>query len=568
MPISRRLFLHRSVVLGLVPVGAQVAACSDDGAASADDAGGPIDTGGDAGMDADTGEVDAVELPDLPEYEYAGPLGPEDIFQHGVASGDPLSDAVIIWTRCSTPDDAAVDVWWELSLDAEFTQRVQVGTFVTDTDVDFTVKHDATELLAGQTYYYRFFALGQESPTGRTRTAPTGDVSRLRFGVCSCASYGHGYFTAYRRMAERSDLDCIIHLGDYIYEYGTGQYGQLRAYEPAHEILTLDDYRTRYAYYRLDSDLAEVHRQHPFVHTWDDHESANNSWSDGANNHTEGAEGAWSDRKAAAIQAFNEWLPIRSDIDDEGRIWRSLRFGNLVDLVMLDTRLWARDREAGQFDADAHADPSRTLLGDDQETWFHGELENSTAKWRLVGQQVMMAEWRGAGSAGQPGPIFNADQWDGYAPSRERIFQLLESQAIDNVVVLTGDIHTSWGNDLAMRPFDPENYDRDTGDGSLAVEFVCPGISSPGLGELGELVGPGLQDFNPHVKFVDLQRRGYIVLDITPERCVSEWYHMSTVERPDSEELFIAALGTSDGSNRLQSMDRTDAPSDPPDPAP
>ena len=562
MPLSRRDFLQRSAVLGFVPVSMHLVGCSDD--ASADSRG---DTGSDAGTDSPD-SPDTIELPELPAYQYDGPLGPIGLFTHGVASGDPLSDAVIVWTRCTTDSADPVEVWWEISLDAAFTQRVQVGTFVTDEDIDFTVKHDVTELSPGRTYYYRFFALGRQSPIGRTRTAPVGDVARLRFAVCSCASYGHGYFNAYRRIAERTDLDCVIHLGDYIYEYGTGQYGQIRAYDPSHEIVTLQDYRTRYAHYRKDADLAEVHRQHPFVHTWDDHETANNSWRDGANNHTEGREGAWADRKAAAIQAFNEWLPIRSDIDDEGRIWRSLRFGDLVDLLMLDTRLWGRDREASLFDTEAHADPNRTLLGDDQETWLHGELENSAARWRVLGQQVMMAEWRGVASGGEPGPIFNADQWDGYAPSRERLYDLLSTQNIDNVVVLTGDIHTSWGNDLAKRPFDPDGYDPETGEGSLAVEFVCPGISSPGLGALGELVGPGLQTFNPHVKFVDLQRRGYILLDITPEQCVAEWYHMSTVERTEADELFVAALGTVDGDNRLIDMSPTDPPNDAPDPAP
>lgn len=568
MPITRRDFIHRSIVLGFVPASLHLAACGDDAGATdpVTDAG---DTG-DLGDTADTADAapEVVELPDLPNYEYDGPLGPETIFEHGVASGDPLADAVIIWSRVSTPTEDSVEVWWEVSLDAEFTQRVQVGTFTTDGDLDFTVKHDVIELLSGQTYYYRFFALGRPSPVGRTRTAPEGDVSRLRFVVCSCASYGHGYFNAYRKIAERNDLDCVVHLGDYIYEYGTGQYGQVRSYEPSHEIRTLEDYRTRYAHYRKDADLAEVHRQHPFVNIWDDHESANNSFADGAQNHTEGSEGAWQDRKAAAIQAFNEWLPIRSDIDDESRIWRSLRFGNLVDLLMLDTRLWARDEEVGQFDTEAHADPSRALLGDDQEAWLYGELENSQATWKLLGQQVMMAEWRGAGSAGQPGPIFNADQWDGYAPSRERIYDLLERQDIDNVVVLTGDIHTSWANDLAKNPFDPELYNGETGEGALAVEFVCPGISSPGLGELGELVGPGLQDFNPHVRFVDLQRRGYYVMDITAEHCIAEWYHMQTVERVSDEEIFVAAWGALAGQNHLAEMPATEAPTDAPDPAP
>ena len=564
MTVNRRTFLRRSAAIGAIPLVGPLAGCDESS-----EAGDTADAGSIADAPDASDGTDVIELPDLPHYSHEGELGPADLFQHGVASGDPLPDAVILWTRCTTEDRGALEVWWEISLDADFRQRVQVGTFQTDAGIDFTVKLDVQDLWPGQTYYYRFFALGLMSPIGRTRTAPEGGVDRLRFAVCSCASYGHGYFHAYRRIAERADIDAVIHLGDYIYEYGSGQYGQIRGYDPPHETVTLDDYRRRYAHYRLDQDLAEAHRQHPWIHTWDDHESANNSSRDEAQNHTEGREGAWVDRKAAAIQAFNEWLPIRSDIDDEGRIWRTLRFGDLLDLFMLDTRLWGRDAEADRFDTEAHTDPSRSLLGDDQEAWLLGELSGSSSQWRVLGQQVMMAEWRGAASAGQPGPIFNADQWDGYAPSRQRVYDLLAAEAISNVVVLTGDIHTSWGNDLPAAPYDPETYDPETGAGSLAVEFVTPGVTSPGLGQLGELVGPGLQDFNPHVRFVDLQRRGYILLDVTPERCQGEWFHFTTVESLESEELFVAALATQSDANHLRAVDGpSSAPTDSPELAP
>ena len=566
MAITRRTLLQRAAVIGFVPASQYLVACGDDDSRPDD---GAIDAGPDADIGADADTPDTPDLPDLPEYEYDGPLGPEDLFQHGVASGDPLADAVIIWTHVSPPDGAQTEVWWELALDPGFAQRVQVGTFQTDADVDFTVKHDVTGLAAGTTYYYRFMALGRTSPVGRTRTAPEAGVTHLRFAMMSCSSFAHGYFHAYRRIAERTDIDCCLHLGDYIYEYGDGQYGRVRTYDPPHEIVTLEDYRRRYRHYRKDLDLQEAHRQHPFICVWDDHETADDSWNGGAENHTPGAEGNWADRKAAGIRAYNEWLPIRSDIDDEGRIFRTFRYGGLVDLIMLDTRLWGRDEPGTQFTRDVHEDPERSLLGQDQEDWLAEQLTTSTAQWKLIGQQVMMAHWRGAGAAGQPGPIFNADQWDGYSPTRDRLFEVIRTNAIDNVVVLTGDIHTSWANDLATDPYDAEVYDKETGQGAIAVEFVTPGITSPGLGSLGELVGPGLRNLNPHVKFVDLENRGYIVLDIDAERCQAEWYHIENVEVRETTEFFVAAFAAFDGDNHLSEVaEPSQARTPAPDPAP
>ncbi len=558
MTISRRDLLRRTAVLGLVPAAAHLAACADDS-----------DSGTDTDIDAGTDAEDVIELPTLPEYEYTGELGPESTFSYGVASGDPHSDGVILWTHAEGTDDSPVEVWWEVSLDAEFTQRVQVGTFQTDADRDFTVKLEVDQLMAGTVYYYRFKALGRTSSVGRARTAPEGDIDRLRFAVVSCASYAHGYFHAYSRVAERNDLDCVIHLGDYIYEYGTDQYGKIRPYEPAHEILTLEDYRTRYRHYRKDAELQEVHRQHPFIVVWDDHETADNSWSGGAANHSPDLEGSWEDRKAAAIQAYNEWLPIRTDIDDEGRIFRTFKFGNLVDLIMLDTRLWGRDEQVGRNDVEGHADPSRTLLGLDQEAWLKEKVTESTATWKVIGQQVMLAEWRTAGSGTQRGAIFNQDGWDGYSATRDRFLDAIEENSIDNIVVLTGDVHTSWGYDIAREPYDPEQYNPETGEGSIAVEFVVPGVSSPGLGQIGDLVGDTLIAANPHIKYADLQRRGYIILDITPAHCAAEWYHMDDVEVTETDESFSIALATYEGTNWLVDLGApTNPPTDAPDPAP
>ena len=232
------------------------------------------------------------------------------IFVHGVASGDPLPDALIIWTRVSTAT-GPTEVLWEVSAD-DFATIAKSGSFTTDESRDYTVKVDVTGLTAGTAYRYRFTALGETSTVGRARTPPAGAMDAARFAVVSCSSYAHGYFHAYRAVAGE-ELDAVIHLGDYIYEYGDGEYGDVRTYQPPHEIISLADYRTRYGYYRKDPDLQAVHRQHPFIAVWDDHESANNAWAEGAENHTTGIEGSWADRKAAAARAYAEWMPIREN---------------------------------------------------------------------------------------------------------------------------------------------------------------------------------------------------------------------------------------------------------------
>jgi len=265
--------------------------------------------------DSSSGGESFSPLPeDLPVYEWNDPLGPDDLFNHGVASGDPLTDGVILWTRVNLEASEPVEVWWEMALDEAFLERTAQGTFTTNADRDFTVKVDASGLMWGRNYFYRFAAQGRWSSTGRTRLAPKStEVSKLRFGVCSCANYAFGYFHGFRHMAARADLDAVLHLGDYFYEYGNGAYPdgsaaqpQLRMLEPPHETVTLQDYRMRFSLYRRDPDLQECHRQHPFIVVWDDHETANNSWMGGAENHNPETEGPWSERVAAARQAFFE----------------------------------------------------------------------------------------------------------------------------------------------------------------------------------------------------------------------------------------------------------------------
>lgn len=513
-------------------------------------------------------------------------------FRHGVASGDPLSDRVMLWTRVSGVASGSIAVEYAVWADPALELRVSGGTVTTDGGRDYTVKVDAAGLQPGTTYYYRFWVGGVRSPVGRTRTAPQGATERLRIGVASCSSLAHGYFNAYRKLAQRADLDVVLHLGDYIYEYGSGEYGSAREYEPAHEILTLDDYRTRHAQYKRDPDLQEAHRQHPFINVWDDHETADNSWRDGANNHTEGAEGTWAQRKAWAVQAYYEWLPIRQiDPANPERIYRSFRYGDLADVVMLDTRLIDRDLQAALTDAASVNDEARTLLGPTQLAWLGEQLGAPGATWKLLGQQVMFGQLRIPSLpelsvlSGIPieqlqallqslpivstgGLIINTDQWDGYRAERTRVFDLLETLGVANPVVLTGDIHTSWSMDLSRDPANPLVYNALTGSGSLGVEFVCTSVTSPGLDQLNPLV-PVLRLLNPHMKYVDLAQKGYLLLDVTPERLVGEHWYVDGIAEPGVEgESLGAAYAVAAGERHLVTAEQTAPRSDAPAPAP
>jgi len=464
-------------------------------------------------------------------------------FKHGVASGDPLADAVILWTRVTTAA-ASVEVKWELSATKDFAKVDASGTATTSADRDYTVKVDAKALKAGTTYFYRFTAEGKTSPVGRTKTASTGALSRLRLGVVSCSSLAHGYFHAYRELATRLDLDAIVHLGDYIYEYGNQEYGEVRKYEPPHELLSLDDYRKRYAQYRRDPDLAAVHLQFPFINVWDDHETADNSWSGGASNHSP-TEGEYAARRAAAAKAYSEWVPIRDQ--EGGKIYRGFVFGDLVDLTMLDTRIIGRDQQVEKKTDAALLDAKRQLLGAEQEIWLADRLKSSTAKWQLLGQQVVVASF----------PVFfNEDAWDGYPGAKERLNVMLEANAAKNIVVLTGDIHMSFAFEL---PRDPKSadYDPKTGKGSLGVEFVVPGVTSPGMPEQLANVATGLVQDNPHLKYANVHQKGYVVLDITPERVQSAWYLYTEIDQPQASPRFAAAWSVKAGTKALYSDTET-----------
>jgi alkaline phosphatase D len=495
-------------------------------------------------------------------------------FAHGVASGDPLHDRVILWTRVSPePGVYSVEGRWKISSDPQLRRVVNSGSFVTDSSRDFTVKIDADELQPNRTYYYQFETTGARSPFGRTRTLPLGATDHWRLAFVSCSNFESGYFNVYARIAQRNDLDCVLHLGDYLYEYAIDGYAApglrgRRNVQPTNETLTLADYRQRHALYKTDLDLQEAHRQHPFICVWDDHESANDSWRDGAENHNpELGEGDWQVRKRSAMRAYHEYMPIRSRPGHDDTIYRRFRIGDLADLLMLDTRLHGRDHQAPfKEGADAVAandavlaDPKRTLLGFDQELWLANELRESKdrgATWRLLGQQIMMAQL--STTAGRS--YMNPDQWDGYAPARERLLRQLLGNDIRNNIVLSGDSHSTWCSDVAIDPWDNAAYNADTGAGVAAVEFVAPAITSPG--PASDAANSSAQSaqlcaVSPHFKYVDLYQRGYGVLDITPERAQGEIYHIATVDTPTLADKLAAAFATENGSNRLQPVSGT-----------
>ncbi|MBK9449375.1 MAG: alkaline phosphatase D family protein [Bacteroidetes bacterium] len=468
-------------------------------------------------------------------------------FYHGVASGDPMPDRVMIWTRVTTQDLGPIQVNWAMATDTGMTNVVRSGVATTSDTIDHTLKVDVTGLNAGTWYYYRFEYQGRYSLTGRTYTAPTGAVDSLRFGVVSCSNYEAGYFNAYGALAQRNDLYGIFHLGDYIYE-GGGDGQDDRDHDPDHEIIDLTDYRIRHSQHKLDEDLRCLHQMYPFVTVWDDHESANDSYKDGAENHSPGSEGPWADRKTAAIQAYKEWMPLRDpDPGNRERIWRTLHYGNLMDLIMLDTRLYARDEQVSGGGID---DITRNLIGPEQLGWLSNELENSTAQWKVLGQQVMMAPLE----VPFLGPV-NTDQWDGYRAERQRLYDSILTKQIDNVVVLTGDIHSAWANDLPTG-----NYIPNTGAGSVGVEFVCTSITS--TNSVVNVPINIINAANPHIKYVNLADHGYSILDLNQVRAQNDYWYVTNVSNANQygdswEESWYCA----DTTAHLQQAADTSRPS-------
>lgn len=513
-------------------------------------------------------------------------------FLHGIASGDPLQDRVMIWTRV-TPQDtdqSDIEIRWDVASDAEFNDLLHDGSFTTGADRDFTLKVDVLNLLPGQTYYYRFHCAESTSPTGSMRTLPAASIDQVRLAVLSCSNFPAGYFHVYAEAARIEQLDAVVHLGDYIYEYAAGGYasedadalGRQLPADNTGELLTLTDYRRRYALYRTDPDLQHLHASVPWILVWDDHEIANDTWREGAENHNEG-EGDFTERKLAALQAYFEWQPIRPASEhDEETLYRRFDFADLVSLHMLDTRIVGRDE---QLDYNNYLTPSgmdgarlaadlidrdRTMLGLQQMDWLQTQLSTSTATWQVLGQQVLMgrmlvpADMLAAILATQsaPGSVdittlltelvtlklrqqngdptltpeelarintvipYNLDAWDGYAYERE---MLLETCATlnKNLVVLAGDTHNAWASDLK------------TLDGRQAgVEFATASVSSPGLEAYlnlpPELIQPAEQALGilvDDLQYINVNQRGLMVVTFTRDEARADWHFVDTIKQ-------------------------------------
>ncbi|MFG3493636.1 alkaline phosphatase D family protein [Streptomyces sp. NPDC047928] len=498
-------------------------------------------------------------------------------FLHGVASGDPLSDGVLLWTRVTPTDDAVpgsgkgpdTEVRWEVAEDSGFARTVARGTTVATAAADHTVKVDVRGLRPATAYYFRFTAGTAVSSVGRTRTTPAADAVTpgVRFGVVSCANWESGHFAAYRHLARRADLDAVLHLGDYIYEYESGGYPKpdkvVRQHQPRHEIVTLADYRLRHATYKTDGDLQALHAAHPVIAIWDDHEFADDTWSGGADNHTPGAEGEWAARMAAAKQAYFEWMPVRAST--EGTVYRRLRWGKLADLHLLDLRSFrSQQASIGSGKVD---DPDRTITGRAQLDWLKSGLSASDTTWRLVGTSVMISPVAfGALPADLLEPVaelvglpkeglaVNVDQWDGYTDDRRELLAHLDTRAVRNTVFLTGDIHMAWANNV---PLKASTYPLSR---SVATEFVVTSVTSDNLDDLLK-VAPGtvsavaattIKAANRHVKWIDMDHHGYGVLDVTEERSQMDYYILADRTDPGSSSSWTRSYRTPSGTQKVE----------------
>lgn len=485
-------------------------------------------------------------------------------FRHGVASGDPLPRRVVIWTRV-TPTAAAtpgsgrgprVRVTWQVATDRAFRRIVARGTVRTGPARDHTVKVDARGLKPATDYFYRFVYQGQRSPVGRTRTAPAAAASpsRLRFGVVSCSNLEAGWFAAYRHLAQRDDLDAVLHLGDYLYEYGVGEYAMgsddvvVRPHVPRTEIVSLRDYRQRHAQYKQDPDLQALHARHPFIVTWDDHEVTNDQWAEGAENH-QPSEGDYRARRRRAHRAYDEWMPVRlngtAKLGDGSKIYRSLRFGTLAEIALLDLRTYRSQQSTAvptpiPNPDPTNSDPNRTITGREQMTWLKRLLRRSPAQWKLIGNPVMItpvvfpplpADITGpiadmTGLLPTDGLPYNSDQWDGYQAERREVLRHLADHGVTDTVFLTGDIHSAWACDL---PVDAGTYPLSR---SVATEMVCTSVTSNNLKDItgtparttSVAIEAAILTLNRHIRYLDFDSHGYSVLDVTPERTQMDWY--------------------------------------------
>ncbi|MHA2688599.1 alkaline phosphatase D family protein [Vibrio harveyi] len=520
---------------------------------------------------------------------------PTGSFEYGVASGDPTQTQVIIWTRVTTAA-SYVDVTWQVSRSEDFSTVEQSGTFTTDTSRDFTVKVDVQNLNPSTQYYYRFMVGETTSIVGMTQTLPEGSVDKASMAVVSCANYPAGYFNVYKEILKQhqtESFDVVLHLGDYIYEYGAGGYASEDAArlgrEPSKgtECITLDDYRKRYAQYRQDQDLQALHAALPMIAVWDDHELANDAWKNGAENHQDN-EGSFVDRRAAAAAAWTEWLPVRENTFSNMLIYRQFSFGDLINLMMLDTRLVGRDQPLDYFSLNTPTMDSigglvaqsrsadRELLGTEQLAWLMNAFNSQDAKWNVLGQQVLMSRMELPSSVmlamfqlfnatdeqkmdallavnsaisnylADPSSDtiklpYNLDAWDGYYVERERVYEIAKASE-GHFVCLAGDTHNAWTSEL-----------KDVSNNPVGVEFATSSVSSPGLEEYLALEPVAIAQMEytlPHLvselQWTDIKQRGFMRVTFTPEKAQSTWYMLSSV-KDKNYQVTTKMASTTDG---------------------
>lgn len=510
------------------------------------------------------------------DAEVRDAVPPEDvssIFRHGVASGDPTPSGVVIWTRITTdaPEaKTAIPVRFVVAKDPGLEDIILAGETRTDAGRDFTVKVDLDGQLEPETtYYYGFVALGEGSPIGRTRTFPAVGGQQLRIAAMTCASTPRadeedGTYATYHLLAQREDIDLVMHLGDYVYS----------------DQVTLEQYRRSYEVKRRDPSLQRAHQQFAWVVMWDDHEIANEPWATDAEFHDEERDGSWEVRKNLGTQAFWEWLPMRQPREVNSHGWRRLQVGDLMDILILDARLhrsrWiSEERETPFFTLFLNEidDPERTKLGALQEAWLSEQLDSSTATWRMLTTGVPMIPWklpglphippealRRLGLQQIPLPVTQGgnnptlDKWDGYPAARRRLLLELEEKGLNNNLILSGDLHFVLSGDIPLDPFDLSTYDPVTGRGSRAFEMVAPPVSSSGFDEALQGTVPdqlrsemiqtlelGNTAVNPHQVYTEFKSKGILLLDITPERIRGE-FHFLTGPRARLDNSFSMAM--------------------------
>ncbi|PWY98449.1 hypothetical protein BCV70DRAFT_164509 [Testicularia cyperi] len=521
------------------------------------------------------------------EQAYKGKIS----FKYGVAAGDPTTDSAILWTHPYADGNATelpICLRYQTSKaenDWSSTNLVDDSYAWTTADVGYSFKVETTGLSPNTRYWYRFFQCHDHSvvsPTGTFLSLPEPDddeYDSLKVGVFSCSNYPFGYFQAYAAAAARNNVDYFVHLGDIIYEYrgdgktveGQETYGDGTAInrlpDPEWEIVTLDDYRRRYATYRADKDMIALMQRTTSLTIWDDHEVADNTDKFGSadSNNTESGtvRGVrFTDRKLNAVKAYFEWFPIRPGFgSEELRIWRSFRFGNLVDLHLLDTRQFDRSATDKYYDSDEIAalanDTDRSLMGGKQERWLYRNLIESQkrgATWKVIGQQII-TNWL---NYGQPDFMYNADSWQGYLANRRRLFNTITDNNVENTIILSGDSHANWVYDTVPDALlNGTQYDPATGEGAIGVEFAGTAVSSPpsyGRGltlDQYTKAAQQLVSINRNLQWAEGDYRGYFELEFTKQQLNANFYGYRNISLPQSDEILLAQFNVKAGANRL-----------------